>query len=858
MRGLFECGPDFVQIGADYASLEARIQGSYVYNYTQGKELAAALIAEKPNDVHAFPITNQLLTPFGWKALSDLSENDLVAEYHKNILKFVKPTNIILRPNNLEDLMYEFTGSFNFKMTTTNKHRILLLNKNTNEYLDVLAEDLDIKKYSNYVIPISGVMEDSQISLDLSDNLIKLIVATQADGHLNKDSSAISFTFVKQRKIARLLNILNTENIPYTVSKHSRYNRYETTIRLNASIFTIKIRNFLTSLKQFSNELLKLPYLQKLVFLEELQYWDGTKTKYGTVVFDTTDHVSSEFVHTLARLSNLNTRLYQYTKNTSFGTSNINRVVFSQYPACVPVSSLKIRTYQSTDLVGCVQVPSTYLLVKENNSIFVSGNCLSEDTQILTKEGWKYFKDISLETRVAQWHKDNKSITYTYPSDIIVSEYQGDMINVEGERLSILMTPNHRNIVINPKTKKYEDILAKDLTNESGIIPAYGLLFNNPQIYKNYLYQDLLDKFLKHNSQFDKRDYTVFKTKSGIVFRSISREIIEQIQTTLSLYNVQAFIFNKELKKNAFDSEFTTYYQTIMPFKTPNLNGSDLKHTTITTVPYSGNIYCVTVNSSYIVCRRNGKIFITGNSLNAAKLGISRDAAKNFGYACLPVSTTKISTNNGFKYFKDLHQNDLIQNFDLSTNLISYEPIIDNITYQSETLYNIQLNNGTSVKATIDHKWLVFNKDNKTVSFVETKDLTDKLIITDCNYLQDKGKFNFDIVRVNSIEELTDKEEVFCITTNSSLYFIEQDNYTGLTGNCMYGAQAAKLAKMLAIDLDEAEILYEKYWDAVPALKELKQKVEQYWNKEGQREYLPGIDGRKLNSRSKHSLIESN
>ena len=170
MRGLFECGPDFVQIGADYASLEARIQGSYVYNYTQGKELAAALIAEKPNDVHAFPITNQLLTPFGWKPLSDLTENDLVAEYHKNILKFVKPTNIILRPNNLEDLMYEFTGSFNFKMTTTNKHRILLLNKNTNEYLDVLAEDLDIKKYSNYVIPISGITEENVNNLEFFES----------------------------------------------------------------------------------------------------------------------------------------------------------------------------------------------------------------------------------------------------------------------------------------------------------------------------------------------------------------------------------------------------------------------------------------------------------------------------------------------------------------------------------------------------------------------------------------------------------------------------------------------------------------------------------------------------------------
>lgn len=70
----------------------------------------------------------------------------------------------------------------------------------------------------------------------------------------------------------------------------------------------------------------------------------------------------------------------------------------------------------------------------------------------------------------------------------------------------------------------------------------------------------------------------------------------------------------------------------------------------------------------------------------------------------------------------------------------------------------------------------------------------------------------------------------------------------------MYGAQPEKLAKMLRIPLKEAERLYEAYWDAVPALKELKERVEAFWKKTG-KQYILGIDGRKLYVRSQHSLI---
>lgn len=52
MRSLFGSGKDGVQLGFDFASLEARIQGHYCWKYTDGQELAKTLLAEKPNDIH--------------------------------------------------------------------------------------------------------------------------------------------------------------------------------------------------------------------------------------------------------------------------------------------------------------------------------------------------------------------------------------------------------------------------------------------------------------------------------------------------------------------------------------------------------------------------------------------------------------------------------------------------------------------------------------------------------------------------------------------------------------------------------------------------------------------------------------
>lgn len=75
-------------------------------------------------------------------------------------------------------------------------------------------------------------------------------------------------------------------------------------------------------------------------------------------------------------------------------------------------------------------------------------------------------------------------------------------------------------------------------------------------------------------------------------------------------------------------------------------------------------------------------------------------------------------------------------------------------------------------------------------------------------------------------------------------------------GYCLaYGGQGPKLATTLRKPEREGNPLYEAYWAANPALKQLKDKVEYEWEAIGQKKWITGIDGRRLYSRSKHSLV---
>ena len=592
------------------------------------------LVADKPNSIHSVPVSSQLLTKDkGWIRVDEITYQDEIAQWDNGIITFVNPTNIILRKSDSD--IYTFKNKVGFKMVTTDLHRVLLYNNTTNKYETMLAKDVPISR--NYSIPLAGKYVGKGIP-DLSENLIKLLVAIQADGTLSKDCSAIQFGLYKKRKIERLNSILNSLNLKYIkryipIREDQKATLDGYSYRINACDVTVLLRSFLEEDKSFKNILLNMSEDQVNIFLNEIPLWDGTLLDNSTFVLDTTNLKVRDFVQTLLHLNEQKGFGGSYVKkNKSFnGVSEvdclIHRVSQSKRNPFVSTSSFDIINEYSEEMVGCVSVPSSYIMVKQENNIFISGNCLASDTELLTETGWANYKAVTKDTLVCQWSKTDNSLSYVKPEEIIKREYTGNMIHLVGERIDHLVSPEHRIVVYNEDVNSYVDVLAKDLhsysiNNPNCFIPASGSNSINDTL------QQVIDYYLT-----DCREEFEFVNGKAIGYfvGSYDKELIDQLQEDLFINDCVALI-------NIKDTHRGPLYQTLIPRKPKNLKGHYLHHMSITEVAYElteKTIWCVSVPSTYIVTRRNNKINISGNCVNARKMGITRDAAKTFAYSIL-------------------------------------------------------------------------------------------------------------------------------------------------------------------------------------------------------------------------------
>lgn len=68
--------------------------------------------------------------------------------------------------------------------------------------------------------------------------------------------------------------------------------------------------------------------------------------------------------------------------------------------------------------------------------------CYDDQTEVLTKDGWKYFKDITLKDEIATLLA-NEFLEYQKPTDIISYKHSGDMYRLKTRGVDLLVTPNH-------------------------------------------------------------------------------------------------------------------------------------------------------------------------------------------------------------------------------------------------------------------------------------------------------------------------------------------------------------------------------------------------------------------------------
>ncbi len=102
------------------------------------------------------------------------------------------------------------------------------------------------------------------------------------------------------------------------------------------------------------------------------------------------------------------------------------------------------------------------------NVVFIVGNhdCLDDDTEALTKRGWKKYTELNTDDLVYSFDYENDKGVWSSINKIIIKPYSGNLISVVGNRLDMLMTPTHRVLCqrrVGTSFKDFEYIFANDL-----------------------------------------------------------------------------------------------------------------------------------------------------------------------------------------------------------------------------------------------------------------------------------------------------------------------------------------------------------------------------------------------------------
>ena len=93
-------------------------------------------------------------------------------------------------------------------------------------------------------------------------------------------------------------------------------------------------------------------------------------------------------------------------------------------------------------------------------------------------------------------------------------------------------------------------------------------------------------------------------------------------------------------------------------------------------------------------------------------------------------------------------------------------------------------------------------------------------------------------------------------TINGKKLGIPRDQAKSVSYMLMYGGSASRAKTMLGITMQEAKVLVDNYWEAVKPLSDLRDAVTRKWKDRGSK-YVVGLDGRKIMTRSQHSLLNA-
>lgn len=103
--------------------------------------------------------------------------------------------------------------------------------------------------------------------------------------------------------------------------------------------------------------------------------------------------------------------------------------------------------------------------------------CYSEDTECLTDNGWKNYKDLSLDDKVLQWNSIEDTLLWKEPKQIFEYDFNGEMVQFNNRHTNQLLTPNHRCYINYKKHQRNDFNVGYDVLEAKYIKKSYIVNF---------------------------------------------------------------------------------------------------------------------------------------------------------------------------------------------------------------------------------------------------------------------------------------------------------------------------------------------------------------------------------------------
>lgn len=180
--------------------------------------------------------------------------------------------------------------------------------------------------------------------------------------------------------------------------------------------------------------------------------------------------------------------------------------------------------------------------------------CYDDKTEVLTNNGYKFFKDLDANDKVATYNISTKEIIFEKPSRYIVKPYKGLMHHYKGRCTDLMITPNHSIIVEHPSSHKIKIEKSSNGTwGRNYLSPVSGIKAGN----KDFTNIDRLKVAIQGDgSLYGTAPSGVANKRMGVSFNLTKTRKVQRLKNILDVLNIdyklsyrgKATVFNFSLK----------------------------------------------------------------------------------------------------------------------------------------------------------------------------------------------------------------------------------------------------------------------------------------------------------------------